>query len=189
VSNMTLMDVFFQEKGLFEARLSFADSANALSDLKDKLKKQGCRMPFPFFQDQVVEKAAKDLMNVRIDTILLSAWGKYFSLRKYLDRDKYPENATVTTAIGEHTVKSEHRPFLEILINGIEYRINFGISISLTMKSVILVIKGGRLKAIKPGECSAKGTVTCQSVQIYEKTSQPLVLPEMIDLGEGIPIG
>jgi hypothetical protein len=189
VNNLTLMDAFFQEKGMLEAKLSSAELENTLSHIKEKLKNQGCRIPFPFFKEQAVEKAAKDLMNVRIADILLSAWKKYFSLRKYLDRDKYPENVTVTTAIGEHTVKSEHHPFLEVLINGSEYRINFGINLSLTIKSVILVIKGGRIRAIKPGECSAKGTVTCQSVQIFEKESQPLVLPEMIDLGEGIPIG
>ena len=189
MSNLTLMDVFFKEKGSFEAKISLAESGNALSDIKQTLTQQGIRMPFSFFREQSVEKAAKELMDVRIDTILLSAWGKYFSLRKYLDQDKYPPNATVTASIGEHTVKSEHHPYLEVLVNGVEYRINFGINVALTLKSVILIIKAGRIRAIKAGECTAKGTVTCQNAQILEKTSEALVLPGMIDLGEGVPIG
>ncbi len=188
MSNLTLMDVFFKEEGSLKVKLSLAESANALSVLKQRLAQEGSRITFPFLLDQASEKA-KALMDVRIDTILLSAWGKYFSLRKYLDREKYPANSTVTVAIGEHTVKSEHHPYLQVLINGVEHRINFGINIALTLKSMILVIRDGRIKAIKMGERSAKGTVTCENIQIVEKTSQAVPLPGMIELGEGIPIG
>jgi hypothetical protein len=187
VSNPTLMDVFFKEEGALRARLSLADSANVLSELKQKLAQNGSKIPFPLFRDQAMEKAARDLMNVRLDTILFSAWAKSPPLKKYLDREKYPADSTITVAVGEHTVNSEHHPWLEASIGGIDCRINFGITLALKLKSSVLVIKDGRIKALKPGECSANGTVTCQNVQILEKVPETIPLTTF-DLGEGFPI-
>src|SRR5512146_438804 len=110
------MDVFFKEEGSLRSRLSLADSANALSELKQKLAQQGSRVPFPFFRDQAMEKAARDLMDVRIDNIVISAWGKSDPLKKYLDHEKYPADSTITVVVGEHTVNSEHHPWLEASI-------------------------------------------------------------------------
>jgi len=181
------MDVFFREEGALRGRLSLADSANVLSELKQKLAQHGSKIPFPLFRDQAMEKAARDLMNVRLDSILFSAWGKSSPLKKYLDREKYPADSTITVAIGEHTVNSEHHPWLEASIGGIDCRINFGITLGLKLKSIVLVIKDGRIKALKPGECSVSGTVTCQNVQIQEKAPEAFSLPTF-DLGEGVPI-
>lgn len=188
MSSPTLLDVFFKEEGSLRARLSLADSANALTEIKQKLALQGCKIPFPFFRDQAMEKAARDLMHVRVDTILLSAWGKHPLLKKYLDREKYPPDSTVTVAVGEHTVKSEHHPCLEAMVSGIGFRINFGINIALALKSLTLIIRDGRIKSMKAGECSARGTVACQNVPIMEMPAQSFSLPATFDLGEGIPI-
>jgi len=186
-SDLTLMEIFFKEEEDLRLKLSLAESSETFSALKKKLK-EGKWTPFRDFSG-LAAKNAKALMDVRIETILVTGWAKYFSLRKYLDKEKYPANSTVTVALGEHTVKSEHHPYLQVLMNGFESRINFGISVALTLKGINLVIRDGRIRAIKTGECSAKGTVTCEKVPIVEKKSQPVILPGMIEFEKGIPIG
>ncbi len=188
MSNLTLMDVFFKEEGSLKAKLSLTESGDTLSAIRKQLAKESNRITLPFLLGQAADRA-KELMDVPIHTILVSAWGKYFALRKYLDQEKYPPNTTVAVEMSEHSVKSEHHPYLQLWINGVETRINFGISITLTLKSLILVIRNGRIRAVKAGECTAKGTVTCENIQIAERTSEPIPLPLELDLGDGIPLG
>jgi hypothetical protein len=186
-SDLTLMEIFFKEEESLRVKLGLAESSETFSALKNKLK-EGKWTPFRDFIG-LAAKNAKELMDVRVETILVSAWAKYFSLRKYLDKEKYPANSTVTVSIGEHVVKSEHHPYLQVLMGRFESRINFGITVALTLKGVNLVIRDGRIRAIKTGECSAKGTVTCENVPIVEKKSQPVSLPGTIEFENGIPIG
>jgi hypothetical protein len=185
-SDLTLMGIFFKKEDL-RVKLALADSSEAFSTLKNKLK-EGKWTPFRDFVG-LAAKNAKELMDVRVETILVSAWAQYFSLRKYLDKEKYPANTTITVSIGEHVVKSEHHPYLQILMGRFESRINFGITVALTLKGANLVIRDGRIRAIKTGECNARGTVTCENVPIVEKKSQPVSLPGMIEFQNGIPIG
>jgi hypothetical protein len=183
----TLTDIFFENEGDIRIKLSLAESAQAFSALKKKLS-EGRWTPFPHLMD-LAAKNAKALLDIRIETILANAWGKYASLRKYLDKEKYPANTTVTAAVGEHTVKSEHHPYLEISMSGFERKISFDVAVELILDSIMLVIRDGRIRAIKTGEISAKGTLACEKVKIAEKKSKAVPLPGMIEFDEGIPIG
>jgi len=185
---VTLMNIFFSEPESFQVKFPSLESVKTLSNLKDRLMKEGSRVTLPAAMDGVL-KGAQALMNIKLEDILVPAWNKYLPLRKYRDKKKYPPDKTVLVPLVEHTVKSEHRPYIEVLINDKPVgRINFSIIIALVLKGLILVVRDGRIREIKTGECSAKGKVTCEEILIIEKTSETVPLPGTINLGEGIPI-
>ena len=65
---------------------------------------------------QIFEKL-KDLLAIGIPDILVAAWNKYRILLKYLDREKYPPNESFLVPLAEHSITSEHHPYVEILVN------------------------------------------------------------------------
>jgi hypothetical protein len=185
---MTLMNIFFSEPESFQARITALESVKTLSHLKDLLMQEGSRITLPAAMDEV-KKSMQALMNTRIEDILIPAWNKYLPLRKYRDKERYPPDKTVMVPIFEHTVRSEHQPYIELLINDQPVgRINFFISISLVLRGIILVVRDARIKEVKTGECSAKGKVSCEGILIIDKTSETVRLPGTISLGQGIPI-
>lgn len=91
--------------------------------------------------------------------------------------------------MAEHTIKSEHKPYIEILINDKSVgKIDFNINISLTLKGIILKIRDGKIQEIQTGSCKGKGTIKCENFVILEKETESISLPGSINLGEGIPI-
>jgi hypothetical protein len=120
---------------------------------------------------------------------MVKAWNKYRELLKYTDKEKYPPDVSVLVPLAEHTIKSEHKPYIEILINDKSVgKIDFNINISLTLKGIILKIRDGKIKEIQTGSCKGKGTIKCEDLVILEKETESFSLPGSINLGEGIPI-
>jgi hypothetical protein len=187
-NTVTLKDIFFKESGDLKMKFQAAESVKSLSALEGRLKQEGNKITFKAAMEEVI-KGVQSLMNIKIEDVLLPAWKKYLSLRKYLDKEKYPPEKTSMVPIAEHTVKSEHRPFIEFLINDKPAgRLDFTIAVSLVVKGMILVIRDGKIRSIKTGECSAKGTVSCENIIIAEKSSEIVPLPGTIDFDRGIPI-
>jgi len=185
---LTLIDIFSRGPESLQVKFPDPESVKAISNLKDRLMQAGSRITFPVAMDEV-KKGAQALMNIKIEDIFISAWNKYLPLRKYRDKEKYPPDKTVMVPLVEHTVKSEHKPYIELLVNDQPVdRINFSITISLVLKGMILVVRDARIWEVKTGECSAKGKLSCEGVLLLDKTSEPVQLPGTISLGDGIPI-
>lgn len=138
------------------------------------------------------EKVAAEipkLFQVSTPGLLVKAWNNFRLLFKYLNREHYPPNEVIYLELGEHTVKSEHHPYIEVLVNGVSVRrLTFHILLTLTFKEVCLKIQDGRIKAITPVSCEGKGVVKLGDFVLWERKTGPVALPATIDLGEGIPI-
>lgn len=136
----------------------------------------------------VVEKL-DDLLNIRIIDIMALAWNKCGVLRKYLDKEKYPANEAIFVPLAEHTIKSDHHPFIEMLVNDkCIARLEFTINIILKLKGIILKIQDGKIKEIGTGEIKGEGTVKYGEFVIMNRDVGSISLPGSIDLGEGIAI-
>jgi hypothetical protein len=150
------------------------------------LKEAKVKWPVAF---DIIVKKITDILDIGILDIMVMAWNKYRMLLKYADREKYPPGETLLVPLVEHTIKSEHRPFIEILINDKPVgKVEFNITISLMLKGIILKIQDGKIKGVTTGTCKGKGTIKCENIVILEKETAPISLPGSIDLGEGIPI-
>ncbi len=164
------------------------ESGTAMADLKDKVRAdaRGVRWPAAFAE---IKKSVEPLLDVEIPALLAAAWNKCRLLSKYLDRDRYPPDKTVMLPLAEHTVKSEHRPVIEIYLNDhLIGKINFLVTVSLVLEGLTLKIRGGRIVEILTGSCTGKGTISCENCLLAERATAPFALPGSIKLGDGIPV-
>jgi len=178
----------FQEKDLSQTGLSSIELSNTFTSLKERILKEAKEIRWPVTFNEIIKKV-EDLLNVGINDIMVTAWNKYRILLKYTDKEKYSPNETFLVPLSEHTIKSEHKPYIEILINDKSVgKIDFNINISLTLKGIILKIRDGKIQEIQTGSCKGKGTIKCYDFVIMEKETESFSLPGSINLGEGVPI-
>jgi hypothetical protein len=183
-SEITLHQFF----ALKEDALSKIESSKGVETLKEKFLKDIAGIKWPVAFSEIIKKV-EDLLNISISDIMVAAWNKYRIFLKYTDREKYKPEETFFVPLAEHTIKSEHKPSIEILINDkLIGKINFDINIALTLKGFILKIQDGKIKEIKTGTCKGKGNVKLEDFVIMEKETESISLPGSINLGEGVTI-
>jgi len=187
--SITLNKFFFEgEKDLSSKKLSALESATGVVSLRATILTDAKAVGWTTTWSEIVEKM-KDLLDIGIPEIMVSAWNKYRILLKYLDREKYPPDETFLVPLAEHTIRSVHRPFIEILINDQSVaKIQFDLDLSLYLKEATLKIQDGKIKEILVGSCKGKGVMKCEGLVILERETDSVVLPGRISLGDGLPI-
>ncbi len=185
----TLKELFsIKEKELSGKRLRRMKSVERMKSLKERLSTDAKEIRWPMAFSEVIKKI-NDLLNIRILDILAAAWDKYRDLLKYADRNKYSPDETFFVQLAEHSIKSEHHPYIEILINDRPLtKIDFEIVASLALKGIVLKIQDGKIKEILAGSCTGKGIIKCEKFLLLEKETESFPLPGSISLGEGVPI-
>lgn len=186
---ITLCDFFsFTEKGLSKKRLLAMESTVGISKIKKALQEKAREIKWPMAFDEISKKI-DELLNIDLAYIMVRAWNKYRILLKYRDREKYPPTETLLVPLAEHTIRSQHHPYIEILINDTQVgKIVFNINISLSLKGIILKIQDGRIKGIRTGTCKGKGRVKLEDIVILERETESITLPGSIDFAEGVII-
>lgn len=188
-AQITLNQFFsFKEKKFSQDRLAEIGSSETISLLKENILKKAKEIKWSVAFNEIMDKV-EDLLNIGIHDIMVCAWNKYRVLLKYLDRKKYPRDETFLVPLAEHTIKSVHHPYIEILVNDkVIGKIKFDISISLKFKGITLKIKNAKIMEILTGTCKGKGTIKCEKFVIIEKETESFSLPGSINLGAGIAI-
>ncbi len=156
--------------------------------LKEKISAAQGKNGWHAASEEIYNKAMSLLVVSMLD-ILVNAWSTYQPLKKYLDKTKYPPTQSILVPLSEHTTKSVHNPYVEIYVNEEPAgKITFQITLSFTVRGVILTIQDGKIKSLKTGEIRAKGTLKCEGALLLEQDFRPIPLPGSVDLGDGIPI-
>ena len=124
-----------------------------------------------------------ELFDIQIPAILVSSWKKTMEVRTILDKSKAAPDETFWAGLGEHTVSSEHHPYVDIKIKGQTVkRIEFTMRLLFKLNSFVLRIKQGEIKEIQTGTCEVKGVVEYQGIAIAEKQMEPINLPGVMVL-------
>lgn len=143
-------------------------------------------------QTALAEAAAEkvpDLLNVKVMSILTGAWTKYELLKKYADRREYPPEEIVLLPLAEHTVKSDHHPYVEVLVNGRPVgQVTFDVTVSLKLESFELKLQDGKIKAVNAGTVQGVGEISFYGVTLVKKELEPITVHASINLGEGISL-
>jgi hypothetical protein len=164
------------------------EKTDQIAALREKILNAMGKSGWPVTLDEIYRKAV-DLLDISVLDLLVGAWNKYQALKKYGDKGRYPPTQSVIVPLSEHTVKSEHRPYIEILVNDEPAgKITFEITLSFTVRGVMLLIQDGKIKNVKTGEVKGKGTLKCEGALLLAQESRPIPLPGSVDLGDGIPI-
>ncbi len=136
-----------------------------------------------------VSDALAQALQQPITTLLAAAWNRYRPFLKYCDAKRYPPETSIEETLLTHTIRSTLQPRVRVFLDGDHIGdVNFEATIEIELEGGILTIQGGRFRELRPGRCSAGGTLKCEQAEIVKLTSQQLPLPGVVKLGDGIPI-
>lgn len=122
-----------------------------------------------------------ELFDIPISDVLLSSWKKATEVQALLYKSKASPDETFFAGLAEHTINSEHRPFIEITIKSQPIRkIEFIARLSLKLNGFVLKIQKGDIKEIQTGTCEIGGTLEYEGIRIAEKKLEPISLPASV---------
>lgn len=124
-----------------------------------------------------------------VTTLLAPAWNRYRPFLKYSDASRYPPEAIIEETLLSHKIRSTLQPRVRVFLDGDHIGdVNFQATVEIDLQGGILTIQGGRFRELRPGRCSAGGTLKCEGAEVLKLTSQQLPLPGVVKFGDGIPI-
>ena len=136
-----------------------------------------------------VASRLKDALGADALEVIAAAWGKARELRKYADPAKYPPEQSVVVHLGEHRVSCRVHPEIEVSFNDVPIRtVKFTLEFVAKFKSAALTIRGGAIRAVAPGSCSAQAVLKYGNVKLKEEQTPEVRFPGRLDLGEGLRI-
>ena len=152
------------------------------------LQVKGAKIDVPAIGD-ALRSGLDSVLNVELSTILAGAWLKTEMLRDYRDKSLANPTETMTVALSEHTIQSTHRPSIDILVNNTRVDgLALEIGVEMVFEGLALTIRNGRVMAIRPGNCTCSGRISCKDITLLESKDTPVALPGLWSLGEGIVI-
>jgi len=119
-----------------------------------------------------------DLLEIKVDDVLLTAWKKASELRTVIEKSKQTPEETTYVALAEHTINSEHKPSIDVKLRGAKLKtIALLVQLSFKLQGFVLKIKNGGIIEMQAGHCEVKGTIKFSGLTIAEKKLAPLKLP------------
>src|SRR4030043_1057674 len=65
----------------------------------------------------VILKKIMEVLNVKVENVMVATWNKCREILQYADLKKYPPDKTYMVPLTEHDIKSTFDPKLEIYVN------------------------------------------------------------------------
>jgi len=117
----------------------------------------------------------QELLDVEISDVLGSAWSKSKEIREAIKATKLNSNETVLIPLMEHTIESEHRPYVDIRQGQITLaRVTFQVSLEVLLKGAELKIEKGRIQEIITGEAKTVGKLRLGGATLLERKIESL---------------
>jgi len=188
-ATLTLRELFDIDPTDISAKVeSGLDVQKAAEAARREIVKEARTIRWPWVRDAVAAKS-EDLLNLNVIDVLVETWKKYMEIKKYADPKKYPPEEEILAPLAAHTVKSEHHPYIEILLKEREVgRVVFDLDFSLVLEGFVLKIRDGRIMEILTGSGKGEGELSLVKLSLWKQDSKPVRLPGQLSLGKGIPL-
>lgn len=141
---------------------------------------------------QQVARLVSEALEVRLGEIMVSAWNKRAEIRKYGDTTKYPPGQRRLVQLYEHPITWTYAPTVQLLVAGTKaIELPLEVKLALKVDQAVLVIEGGRVRAIEPGEGKLEVTAKLGSFELCPRKTVDLgTLPGSLSFAsDGIAIG
>ncbi len=136
-----------------------------------------------------VARALHGALDLPLDKLLAGAWNTMRALEQYADPAAYPTDQPVLHTLAEHTIRTSHRPEIEILVDGISAgHLTFDVVLEAKIESAVLVIQAGRIVEVRAGTCRFTGQVKYHDAVLAKKSSAEYRFPGAIRFPGGVPI-
>lgn len=109
-----------------------------------------------------LDERIEAVLDVGVDELLIAAWKKYRGFQRYADPEQYPPGETVMVPLAEHTIRSAHRPHVDLKLHNVELgSLELRVELELDLEGVVLEIEGGKIWALRAGSCRGAGKMAC----------------------------
>jgi hypothetical protein len=137
----------------------------------------GLNIPWSEVRREVGARLA-EILDVKVSDVVTSAWEKAQEFREYADPQAHPPDETILTELAEHTIDVDFHPSLEFLMNDRPLPgIQLDITLSLTIKGLILKIRDGKVREMTAGSIIGRGKLETAGLTILEKQTEEILLP------------
>ena len=130
-----------------------------------------------------VSASLQQALDVPISSLLVNAWDRSRELRAAIKQTQDQPKAAVLVPLLAHTITSEHRPYVEVVVGGTPLaRLVFPLKIAFTLDGFVLRIAGGRIAQATTGTLKIKGTLKFADFVLLEKSLPDVSLPGTLAL-------
>lgn len=167
--------------------------AGQLDELQKGLGKELGKVKWKVVAKEIGKQIASVLDFGVAEKILAPAWQRWQLLQEYRDTDKHPPGESALVPLYEHTVRSSHRPHIDLLAKDVEIgRLTLQVELALDINGVVLRIKDGRIWGIESGSAAGRGSLACnyaeRSIYKLERKSRRFKVNTGIGFKEGLEI-
>ena len=183
---LTLGNVLLAGATTVSDRLGKSLAAGPEADeIKAALAKAAPGLPLDTLRDGI-GKAVQDALDVPVADILIGTWQRARDLRAALETTGKSAGATVLVPLLGHTITSKHRPYVDIVVEGVTLaHLIFTVKAELRLDGVVLRVRRGRITDILAGTVKVKGTLKFGDVVLAEKALAPISIPGSLTLRPG----
>ncbi|OLD62365.1 MAG: hypothetical protein AUI53_01665 [Acidobacteria bacterium 13_1_40CM_2_60_7] len=188
-TTITLQDLFSWDPEALSLRAEPGVDVNeAAQQIKQAIQKNSRVIQWGWIRDLIAKKLP-ELLDMNVLDVVLDAWKKYMQLEQYTDRQKYRADETILVPLAEHTLKSEHHPYVEILLKEQPVgRIVFDLEFSLTLDGFVLKIQDGMIQEIQAGSAKGDGSLSLGEAVILKRELAPVHFPGHIHFDKGVAL-
>lgn len=141
----------------------------------------------------LIAASAADELNKTLDTdvfeMLSQAWQKLKQVRDCADPNLHAAQETCVVPLRDIEITSVNAPLLHTSVAGVKLPdLRLTLELVARFAAIDLVIRGARIRALRPGAASAIVKLKYGSVKLAEKSTPKWVLPGVVDLGDGLLI-
>jgi hypothetical protein len=151
--------VKFRDIGRYRSRLGWPRPFHAASwhILRSARSVRPAQAPSASFADAVALEL-HGLLDISVGDVLVGAWNRARELQDALEQTREKADQTILVPLVDHTIKSEHRPYIDILQNDVAIaRLEFSVHLELDLDGILVRVRSGRIDGILTGRLKAKG--------------------------------
>jgi hypothetical protein len=158
------------------------DASEEAAEIKAALAKAVPGLPLgPIVEG--VSKALEDALDVPISSVLGGAWDRARELRAAILQTRDSDKAAVLVPLLDHTITSEHRPYVDVVLNGAAIaRLVFPLTLALQVQGAVLRVAKGRIADVMAGQLTVKATLKFAEFVLFEKALPPIPIPGALTL-------
>jgi hypothetical protein len=150
------------------------------SQIKAALAKAAPGLPLGILLDGI-GKAVQEALDVPVTDLLIGAWQRARDLRAAIETTRESNGTTVLVPLLTHTISSEHRPYVDVLVEGVALaRLVFPVKVEFRLEGAVVRVRQGRVTEILAGTVKVKGAVKFGDFVLFEKALAPISIPGVL---------
>jgi hypothetical protein len=135
-----------------------------------------------------IANALAQVLDLNIAQFVLDGWAKHRELLAAARTTAGSPTHTEEVVLADHRISSRHQPAAEVYLNGARVAtVQFELEVWIDIQSVVVLVRGGRLVAIRAGDAGVGARLATAGHDIAERRVR-CAAGALIPLGSGIPL-